>query len=187
MSKVIGANRPIAIPWKEDPRPMPLTKPIDQSIPPSYDFAKNKDMRRPYRILALDGGGIRGILTIRLLMRISQHNPKFMDSIDFIAGTSVGGIISLLLSSGYSPKECDDIYGFAATHIFGHNPWRVINPWRSKYSDKAKEELFRVCNFPFLLIDSVNDTSSREHVCCPLIYTKTHAISINSSMYLSIS
>ena len=144
MSKVIGVNRPAATPWREDPRLMPPFKPFDSAVLRDYDFSKNKDMRRPFRILSLDGGGIRGILTIAILARISEHNPRFLDNVDFIAGTSVGGIISLLLASGYSPRECDDIYGFAATHIFGHNPWRVINPWRSKYSDKAKQELFQV-------------------------------------------
>jgi patatin-like phospholipase/acyl hydrolase len=48
-----------------------------------------------------------------------------------------------MLASGYTPDECDDIYSFAAPHIFAHNPWRVINPKRAKYSDKAKQELMQ--------------------------------------------
>ena len=56
---------------------------------------------------------------------------------------SAGGILSLLLATGYTPAECDDIYMFAAPHIFGHQPWRVINPWRAKYSDKNKQEIFQ--------------------------------------------
>lgn len=43
----------------------------------------------------------------------------------------------------YSPKECSKIYSFAIPHIFGFNPWRVINPFKAKYSDKAKEELMQ--------------------------------------------
>lgn len=99
------------------------------------------DLRRPYRILCLDGGGVRGALTTALMTRICEHNPKFLDQVDLICGTSAGGILSLLLAAGYTPKECDEVYGFAAKHIFGHNPWRVINPFRAKYSDKAKQEL----------------------------------------------
>ncbi len=99
------------------------------------------DLRRPYRILCLDGGGVRGALTTTLLTRIVEHCPKFLDNIDMICGTSAGGILSLLLASGYSPKECDDVYSFSAKHIFGHNPWRVVNPFRAKYSDRAKQEL----------------------------------------------
>ena len=58
------------------------------------------DKRRPYRILCLDGGGVRGILTNALLMRIVEHDPNFMDEIDLIAGTSAGGILALLLACG---------------------------------------------------------------------------------------
>ena len=102
---------------------------------------RNVDLRRPYRILCLDGGGIRGVLTTTILKRICEHNPKFLDNVDFICGTSAGGLLSLLLASGYTADECDAIYSFAAPHIFGHNPWRAINPFRAKYSDKAKQEL----------------------------------------------
>ena len=101
------------------------------------------DLRRPFRILCLDGGGVRGALTTAIISRICDHNPRFLDNIDFICGTSAGGILALLLACGYSAKECEDIYSFAAPHIFPHNPWRVINPFRSKYSDKAKQEILQ--------------------------------------------
>jgi uncharacterized protein len=48
-----------------------------------------------------------------------------------------------LFNAGYTPKECGEIYSFAAPHIFGHQPWRVINPWRAKYSDKNKEDIMK--------------------------------------------
>ena len=44
------------------------------------------DHRRPYRILCLDGGGVRGILTIALLKRICNAHPTFLDNVDFICG-----------------------------------------------------------------------------------------------------
>ena len=40
-------------------------------------------------------------------------------------------------------EECHKLYTWAIPHIFGHNPWRLINPFRSKYSDKAKQELMQ--------------------------------------------
>jgi patatin-like phospholipase/acyl hydrolase len=48
-----------------------------------------------------------------------------------------------LLGAGYSAEECDEIYSFGAPHIFAPNPWRFINPWKAKYSDKAKQEIFQ--------------------------------------------
>jgi predicted acylesterase/phospholipase RssA len=121
-------------------------------IPPRIEFTpadpqliipQSVDIRKPYRILCLDGGGVRGALTAVILHRIVRHHPNFLKEIDFICGTSAGGLISLLLASGYSPEECCEIYMYAAPHIFGHNPWRIINPSRSRYSDKSKQELMQ--------------------------------------------
>jgi hypothetical protein len=138
-----------------DPVPMPKTYPF-VGFPRSDDYnkvaldpnekIKHKEiaeLRRPYRILCLDGGGVRGALTTILLTRIVRHRPTFLNEVDFICGTSAGGILALMLGSGYSPSECHDLYTWAIPHIFGHNPWRLINPFRSKYSDKAKQELMQ--------------------------------------------
>ena len=57
-----------------------------------------------------------------------------MKSVDLIAGTSAGGILALMLASGYTPQECEDLYSFAAPHIFTHNPYRFINPTKARYS-----------------------------------------------------
>ena len=154
-------NRAPAINWREDPSPLPPHIPFNKLSSNDYvSFSREhkfetsigskitqqnsntdrlaKDMySRPYRILCLDGGGVRGVLTNALLMRIVEHNPRFLDSIDLICGTSAGGLLSLLLASGYSSAECDEIYRFAAPHIFGFNPWRSLNPFRARYSDKV--------------------------------------------------
>eukprot|EP01038_Epipyxis_sp_PR26KG_P014408 gene14408-19339_t len=171
LSKVLGSNRPVAMAdWRLDPRKKPPVLEFDSNMIDLYHNHTNLrntlserlnyknyeaktvksefgaigvDSRRPFRILCLDGGGVRGILSLAILSRIQKRNPNFLSQIDFICGTSAGGILALLLSSGYSPSECEDIYSYAAPHIFGHNPWRVINPFRSKYSDKAKQELMQ--------------------------------------------
>jgi patatin-like phospholipase/acyl hydrolase len=88
-------------------------------------------------------GGIRGVLTNVILKRIVRHRPTFMDEVDLIVGTSAGGLLTLLLASGYSTEECDEIYSFAAPHIFAYNPIRVLNPFRSKYSDRNKQEIMQ--------------------------------------------
>lgn len=158
LSKVIGSNRPPAINWKLDPRriPPPLEfDPLSTNCPFSVDPAlrgaqlppvsalKQMDLRRPYRILCLDGGGVRGVLTVRILMQICKKYPNFLDNVDLICGTSVGGILALVLAAGYTPAQCDEVYEFAMPHIFTHNPWRMINPFRAKYSDKYKQEIMQ--------------------------------------------
>jgi patatin-like phospholipase/acyl hydrolase len=63
---------------------------------------------RPKRILALDGGGIRGVLTleyleaIEALLRQRRNDPDLLlsDYFDLIGGTSTGSIIAAGLACG---------------------------------------------------------------------------------------
>jgi uncharacterized protein len=51
---------------------------------------------RPFRILALDGGGIKGVYTAELMRLCEVHFGRPIASVfDMIAGTSTGGIIAL--------------------------------------------------------------------------------------------
>ena len=60
-----------------------------------------------------------------------------------MTGTSVGGMLSLMLAAGHTPKECQELLRWGAPHIFGYFPWRVINPFKSKYSHDAKEQIMQ--------------------------------------------
>ncbi len=51
-----------------------------------------------YRILSVDGGGIRGLYAAVLLDRLVQQVLGFLDGVDLLAGTSTGGIIVLALA-----------------------------------------------------------------------------------------
>ncbi|WP_158827464.1 patatin-like phospholipase family protein [Mucilaginibacter lacusdianchii] len=74
---------------------------------------------RPRKILALDGGGIRGILTLEILAAIeSQLKAKLnqddsfrlSDYFDYIGGTSTGAIIAAGLSLGMSVQQLISFY-----------------------------------------------------------------------------
>src|SRR4051794_36540756 len=55
--------------------------------------------RRPLRILAIDGGGIRGILPAMVLSDLERRtNRPIIDLFDLIVGTSTGGLVALALS-----------------------------------------------------------------------------------------
>jgi predicted acylesterase/phospholipase RssA len=59
---------------------------------------------KPFRILSLDGGGIRGIYAATLLARVESEligAGAIADHVDMIAGTSTGGIIAI----GLGPRE----------------------------------------------------------------------------------
>jgi patatin-like phospholipase/acyl hydrolase len=74
----------------------------------------------PYRILALDGGGIRGIVTLVLMERLSAEAglESWLDSADLLAGTSTGGLIALGLARGIPLEELRDLYETEGETIF---------------------------------------------------------------------
>lgn len=76
-----------------------------------------------FNILSLDGGGIRGLLTCRLLQRIQETHPGFLENVDLIAGTSTGGILALGIAAGVPLDEIADIYEKKGSSIFSQDFW----------------------------------------------------------------
>jgi patatin-like phospholipase/acyl hydrolase len=79
-----------------------------------------------YRILALDGGGIRGLYTAVLLNRLEAQVPGFTGRVDLLAGTSTGGILALGLAKGMSPQALIDLYQDNGGAIFSRTLWHEI-------------------------------------------------------------
>ena len=74
-----------------------------------------------FRILSIDGGGIRGILPAAILSRLEQEHlqgQSIGQYFDLIAGTSTGGIIALGLATGLTATEILDIYVRKGGDIF---------------------------------------------------------------------
>ncbi|MGH8482581.1 MAG: patatin-like phospholipase family protein [Nevskiaceae bacterium] len=71
-----------------------------------------------YRILSLDGGSIRGLVTAILLQRLDKAVPGWRDSIDLVAGTSTGGILALGLAHGMTPTQLRALYEHRGRKIF---------------------------------------------------------------------
>ncbi len=74
-----------------------------------------------YRILTLDGGGIRGLLSAVLMDELDRRNPDWLDRVDMIAGTSTGGILALALANGMKPAELAELYYELGPIIFKDN------------------------------------------------------------------
>lgn len=76
---------------------------------------------KPFRILSLDGGGIRGIYAATLLARIEAellHGGAIADHVDMIAGTSTGGIIAIALGLGKPASVVERLYVEDGKHVF---------------------------------------------------------------------
>src|SRR4051812_48639128 len=79
-----------------------------------------------FRILSLDGGGVRGAFTAVLLRRLEEKYPNFLSNVDLFAGTSTGGIIALGLAAGLSPGDLVYLYKTYAQEIFSDSLWDNI-------------------------------------------------------------
>src|SRR6476661_3391709 len=75
--------------------------------------------QRPRKLLALDGGGIRGVLTLQVLIRMEEmlaeksgqgENFRLCNFFDYIGGTSTGAIIAAGLAIGKSARFLSDFY-----------------------------------------------------------------------------
>ena len=65
----------------------------------------------PFRILCLDGGGIRGAFVAAFLSEIEEHLEfPLWRYFDLIAGTSTGGIIALCLAMGEPASRVCDLF-----------------------------------------------------------------------------
>jgi len=114
-------------------------------------------MSKKIRILSLDGGGIRGIITCVILKYIEEQlqkldnpNAKIGDYFDLIAGTSTGGILAAILlfpdsdkKAKYSVETALDLYAKHGETIFNVSFWQqLINPFglfNEKISQRALE------------------------------------------------
>jgi hypothetical protein len=113
-----------------------------------------KNLRRRYeedqprRMLALDGGGIRGLLTLGVLEKIEEivierSGAKLCDYFDYIGGTSTGAIIAAGLARGMTIAEIIDFYRSSGEEMFQHS--RLME--RIKYfytADPLKAKLQKV-------------------------------------------
>ncbi len=70
------------------------------------------------RILALPGGGVRGILQARLLERIESELP-FLAKVDAFAGASIGTVNAIWLALGRPAQDLVPLYRRAAPFVFG--------------------------------------------------------------------
>jgi hypothetical protein len=105
----------------------------------------------PKRILALDGGGVRGAITVAFLERIEevltehlQHRVHLAHWFDLIGGTSTGAIIAGALAMGYTIGDIKRFYFELAPKVFTRPFWRFA-PAVAKFDARAlSREIKRV-------------------------------------------
>jgi patatin-like phospholipase/acyl hydrolase len=106
------------------------------------------------KILSLDGGGIRGALTLGYLKKLEdilkakfhdQPGFRLCDYFDLIGGTSTGSIIAASLAIGKTVDEITKLYMDLGGKIFGEkrnwwNPMETMKWLKANYNYKAMED-----------------------------------------------
>ena len=106
----------------------------------------------PKKLLALDGGGIRGLITIEFLERIEtllRHElgkPDLVlaDYFDYVSGTSTGAIIATCIALGRSTAEIRDFYLEMGARMF--SPAQLLRRFFHRFDEthleRALQEIF---------------------------------------------
>ena len=77
-----------------------------------------------FRILSIDGGGIKGVFPAAFLAAVERTARKrIADHFDLIIGTSTGGILALGLGFGFSAEQMLDFYRTHGPRIFPASRW----------------------------------------------------------------
>lgn len=101
-----------------------------------------------FRILSLDGGGIKGLYTATILEHLEErYKCSLSDHFDMICGTSTGGLIALALSLKIPAATISKMYLEQGSEIFPKHSglyglWRQIF-WKGKYSNMALKKVLQ--------------------------------------------
>lgn len=88
-----------------------------------------------YRILSLDGGGIRGVIAAVILSEVEKYLDQPLNQyFDMIAGTSTGSILASAIAVGLKSQDIIRLYKEQGQRIF---------PYQSRFSPQRLRLLFQ--------------------------------------------
>jgi patatin-like phospholipase/acyl hydrolase len=118
----------------------------------------NPNSYKKFRILSIDGGGVRGVIPARILQAIEEQTGKpICELFDLVIGNSTGGLIALALltpdQEGRPKYKAADLVEFYkqktpkifSSSIFHHikTGWGLWGPrYNRKHLDRILKELF---------------------------------------------
>ena len=102
-----------------------------------------RDTDPGFRVLALDGGGIRGLFTASFLSTLEDlGGGRIGDHFDLIVGTSMGGILALALAYGSPARTIFDLFLEKGRLVFAR-PRRLGMLLRPKYDGRYLAAILR--------------------------------------------
>jgi predicted acylesterase/phospholipase RssA len=112
-------------------------------------------MTTPRRILAIDGGGIRGLIPAAVLASLERATgAPAAAHFDFLAGTSTGAILAAAVGAGFSGERLQALYRTRGPELFRQIP--VISLLRRIFAG----HLYDVARLRTLIVDELGDKAS---------------------------
>ncbi len=127
-------------------------------------------MSKVFKILSIDGGGIRGIYPAHILKCIEEKlQINLNDTFDMITGTSTGSIIAAGIAANTSTNDIQNLYRLHGSKIFQKKDFF----WPHKKSKSLIQPMF----------DSIYDTQHLESVLLD-VFQDTRLEDINKPLIL---
>jgi hypothetical protein len=138
-------------------------------LPITLDLQEVKIMASSskFKILACDGGGIRGLITAVILERLEQKLDKPLKNyFDLFAGTSTGSIIACAIAKGIPSSEIRQFYIDKGINIF---PNMNLGFWWNTLLTRIQKFDLSLPLFPMLDVFSDGSADSIDYISTQLI------------------
>lgn len=130
---------------------------------------------KPYLIISVDGGGLRGAGAAALIARMEQQMPGLIQRADAFAGTSTGALIAAGLASGMTADAVAQLYATEGKNILKINAktklaWlfrsrftnaHLISVLDKAFGEKELGDLDKPVLIPTFLLDSGPNSKKR--------------------------
>jgi patatin-like phospholipase/acyl hydrolase len=119
----------------------------------SFTTARDRHLFGPgrKRLLALDGGGVRGVITVAFLERmeavLAAHEGRAVrlgDWFDLVGGTSTGAVIAGAVALGHTTEDLKRFYLERAQLALRRPFWRIMGLQAKFHSKGLRREIERV-------------------------------------------
>jgi hypothetical protein len=164
----------------------------------------SSEFSKPFRILSLDGGGIRGVVSARILQEVErqvwQLNQQTLDEyFDLIAGTSTGSILAAGVTLKKTSQEMIDLYTTWGLKIF---PYQDFLSWERlgliltqgfgapKFSNEGLQEALQTCltrDGREILIKEIGEETTIPHAKKPTLLIPAYDMLYRNTTFFSNS
>lgn len=147
-------------------------------------------MENKFKILSIDGGGVKGVFVAKYLMKIEAElkqkggeNVSIRNHFDLITGSSTGALMAIAISLGISAEEIYNLYINNAKGIFGNKRNILSQFFSSSHSSTFLEKIVREKFSEHNGGEDPRLKDCKPHVCIPTYNLATGETKLFSTGY----